>query len=150
MNKPQFSLRNKALDLLSRREYSLKELEQRLYKYSDDVDKINEVLQTLVEQNLLSDERYIENFIASKSKKYGSLKLKYLLNSKVSDRELVDEIYKNSTTNELDTAHDLLLRKYGAPPENQNERAKYLRFLLSRGFSMSMALSAIKALSNDE
>lgn len=145
MNKQQINIRSKALDFLSRRDYSYQELYQKLTQYSEDHDEIVNVLNEMVQKKFLNETRYIENFISSKSKKYGSLKIKYLLSNKVADRDLVEEIYKETEIDELTTACNLISKKYRNPPESANERAKYIRFLLSRGFSTSIAIKAIES-----
>lgn len=145
MNKPQINIRSKALDFLSRRDYSYQELYQKLTKYSQDHEEIVNVLNEMVQKKFLNETRYIENFISNKSKKYGSLKIKYLLRNKVTDHELVEEIYKETEVDELDIACNLIGKKYRTPPQDANERAKYIRFLLSRGFSTSIAIKAIES-----
>lgn len=143
-DKPKINIKHKALDFLSRRDYSYQELYQKLLKYTDDHDEITDVLDEMVQKKFLNEERYIENFIASKSKKYGSLKLKYILNSKTENHDLVEQIYRDSEVDELTTATTLLQKKYRNIPQDHNERAKYIRFLLSRGFTTGVALNALK------
>ena len=148
--KPLPPLKSKALDLLARRDYAYQELLQRLLQYGYDYEEIQIVLNDLRNKSFINDERYAENLINSKSKRYGSLKIRHLLQQKIADNDLVNESLRNNPTDELATASTLLNRKYRHAPQNYPEQAKYLRFLLSRGFSSSIALKAIKIAFSDE
>ena len=65
---PETSLRNKALNFLARREFTVKELRFKLKKYCPDPSEIETVIQDLIKSNLLSDERYSEALIQQKLK----------------------------------------------------------------------------------
>lgn len=138
------SLKAVALDLLSIREHSSKELYNKLAKHSDDHDEIIAVLDDLQNSKFLSNERFAESFIYSKSKKYGSLKIRYMLREKAVSSDIVDEVYEASDIDEYEIAYDILCRKYKLQPKDYNEKAKYMRFLLGRGFSSSIASSALE------
>ncbi len=142
MNK--INLKAKALDFLSRRDYTYIELYRKLQKYSDDVEEIKSILDSFIDCNYINEERFIENFIHSKSKKYGSLKIKHLLQDKINNKKLINEIYNQSTINELELATTQLKRKYSIAPQDTKEKAKYFRFLIGRGFSSSIAIKAIE------
>lgn len=141
--KPELNLRAKALDFLSRRDYSYLELFNKLSKYTDDEIAIRSVLDEMVSKNFLNEERYIEAFINSKSRKFGSKKIRYLLCSKVGNSDLVNDIYSKTEINELQIACEQLIKKYPSPPQDNKERAKYLRFLLNRGFSYEIINQAL-------
>jgi len=139
------NLKAKAIDFLSRRDYSYSELYTKLKKYTDDLDAIKAVVDEMVEKKYLNEERFIENFIHSKSKKYGSLKIKHLLHNKVNNRELVNELYQQAEIDELNIAQQIWQRKfYGQVVTTANERAKQIRFMLSRGFSLDLVLKLLK------
>lgn len=141
--KPELNLRAKALDFLSRRDYSYLELFNKLSKYTDNEMAIRNILDEMVSKNFLNEERYIEAFINSKSRKFGSKKIRYLLCSKVSNSDLVNDIYSKTEINELQIACEQLIKKYPSPPQDNKERAKYLRFLLNRGFSYEIINQAL-------
>lgn len=141
--KKPVNLRNKALDFLSRRDYSYQELFNKLRQYSNDDQEIISILDEMVAKKFLNEERYIEAFIHAKAKKFGSLKIRYLLNSKVDNTELIDQLYEQIQVDELQIASEQLTKKYRQPPTGNLERAKCIRFLLSRGFSMEIAIQAV-------
>ena len=144
MTDKPINLRHKALDFLSRRDYSYLELFEKLKKYTEDTDEIKIILDEMVAQKFLNEERYIESFINSKSKKYGSLKVKYLLSNKVNDSSLVSKIYQEQNIDEKDRAKEIWLKKFaGKYPADQKEKAKQIRFMLNRGFSMDIILNII-------
>ena len=60
---------NKALDLLSRREHSRKELYLKLTKRFHLKEDINLTLDRLEEKNLLSDSRFAEEYVQARRKK---------------------------------------------------------------------------------
>ena len=67
---------NKALDLLSRREHSRKELYLKLIKRFESQEYINLTLDRLEEKNLLSDSRFVEEYVQARRKKsFGPIKI---------------------------------------------------------------------------
>jgi regulatory protein len=145
MTKP-LNLRQKALDLISRAEYSSLELKQKLSRYSDDEQQIEQIVTQFIEQNLLNDARYIENFAYFKGRKYGQQKIRYLLQQKIADANLIQEHYQPDSQQEFDTAKQLWLRKFhGQLATTPQEKNKQIRFLLSRGFSWETVLKVIVA-----
>ena len=70
--KAEKSLRARALDLLSRGEYSRLQLAQKLAKYSEDEAEITALLDVVVERGWQSDERYAEVLIHRKSLRLGN------------------------------------------------------------------------------
>ena len=73
--KAEKSLRARALDLLSRGEYSRLQLTQKLAKHSEDEAEISALLDDLAERGWQSDERYAEVLIHSKSQRLGNRRL---------------------------------------------------------------------------
>ncbi len=84
---------NYALRLLSRRDYSVKELEQKLRKkYSE--EEIKNTIDKLTERELLNEKVYAERLIRKYAfeKKYGYLKIRYLLISKGIESEIFEPL----------------------------------------------------------
>ena len=74
---------NKALDLLSRREHSLKEIREKLILRFDDIVIINSVITKLEENNLINDIRFAEAYVSSRKRKgFGPKKITFELLSK--------------------------------------------------------------------
>jgi len=131
------SIRNKAMDLLARREHSEQELRQKLKTREYDADAIDEVLQALREDRLQSDERFTESYVNHRfNAGVGPLKIRYELRQKGVSDGLVDEFLEplSDQWDELMTRQRI--RKYGAAiPDDYAERMKQARFLQNRGFS---------------
>ena len=64
---PEVNLWNKALDILSRREHSISQLKSKIRKFEDNEEQIEELINKLIDKNLLSDKRFAETLIKSKS-----------------------------------------------------------------------------------
>ncbi len=83
MNEELPLIYNKALDILSRREHSSKELTQKLIKKFDNETLILEVTHKLIANNLLNDARFAEMYtLARKKKGFGPKKIFYELLTK--------------------------------------------------------------------
>ena len=71
--KPQVSLRQRALDYLSKREYSIAELAQKLSKvaqqYELDAEEIPEILVDFKKRNWVSDTRFTEQILHARKSK---------------------------------------------------------------------------------
>ena len=135
--KVESNIRNKAMDLLARREHSEQELRQKLKTREYDADAIDEVLQALKEDRLQSDERFTESYVNHRfNAGVGPLKIRYELRQKGVFDGLVDVFLEplSDQWDELMTRQRI--RKFGAPiPDDYAERMKQARFLQNRGFS---------------
>jgi len=144
-------LRAFAYRLLGRREYSVFELRQRLLqKWGDasDLDLlVEDLLQALVDENLLSDERFVESFARSRVARYqGPLKIRAALRQKgVEDRLIAAELDAPSGS-WADLAAEWLDRQHAGPVDFE-ARKKLYRRLANRGFTHDQAMDAIDRLS---
>ena len=90
---------NKALDLLSRREHSRKELYLKLTKRFESKEDINLTLDKLEEKNLLSDSRFAEEYVQARRKKgFGPIKISTELEKRGVNESLI--------SNEIDKFDD--------------------------------------------
>lgn len=135
--KLESSIRNKAMDLLARREHSEQELRQKLKTRAYDADAIDEALQALKADRLQSDERFTESYVNHRfNAGVGPLKIRYELRQKGVSDELADVFLEplSDQWDELMTRQRV--RKFGATiPDDYAERMKQARFLQNRGFS---------------
>ena len=127
---------NKALDLLSRREHSRKELFIKLTKRFDCKDEINLTLDQLEENNLLCDSRFTEEYVHSiRRKGFGPVKISMELEKKgVKDSLISSEIDK---FNDWDKLAELSFKKRfpDGASKNFKELQKQKNFLTNKGFS---------------
>ncbi|NCF38456.1 MAG: hypothetical protein GWP56_19145 [Gammaproteobacteria bacterium] len=124
--KQQTSVRNKAMDLLARRE--LREF---------DSDEITAAIDSLQRDNLLSDERFTESYVSQRfNAGFGPLKIRYELRQKGISESLTDEFLEAYADRWDRLMQQQRVRKYGeAIPADYNQRMKQARFLQNRGFS---------------
>ena len=127
---------NKALDLLSRREHSRKELYIKLTKRFDCKDEINLTLDQLEENNLLCDSRFTEEYVHSRRRKgFGPVKISMELEKRgVKDSLISSEIDK---FNDWDKLAELSFKKRfpDGASKNFKELQKQKNFLSNKGFS---------------
>lgn len=130
-------IRFSAMNLLALREHSAKELKDKLERKFESVGLIEEAIAGLTEQNLQSDERFAQAFVAMRQRQgKGPLIIKMELREKGVEGELIAHFIDDSDALWFELARDVWGKKFrGAPPVDARERAKQMRFLQSRGFS---------------
>jgi regulatory protein len=135
--KSQTSIRNKAMDLLARREHSEYELRQKLKSRDYDVDAIDAVLQELKQDHLLSDARFAGAYVNHRfNAGVGPLKIRYELRQKGITEVLADEFLEPFSDRWNQLMMQQRVRKYGKTiPADYADRMKQARFLQNRGFS---------------
>ncbi|WP_281645220.1 recombination regulator RecX [Parendozoicomonas sp. Alg238-R29] len=139
------------MDLLSRREHSRKELSGKLRIRAESAEDLESVLNQLEENNLLSDERFVESFIRSRiGKGYGPVRIRQELQQKGAESEIIQVALEESETDWCKLAQESRRRKFGdgAPMDNR-DRAKQMRYLQYRGFDMDAIRTALESTQND-
>ena len=138
MTKEAFQLiYNKALDLISRREHSRYELMQKLNKrYPETQPLIEEVLDKLIVNNILDDERFAEMYINSRARKgFGPKKIEMELSSKHVESFIISSSLE-AYDNWIENAKKELLKKFkGIVPTDYQSKIKQKQFLFNRAFS---------------
>jgi regulatory protein len=142
MEKPGKSLKARAVDLLSRREYTRLELKRRLSPFAENAEEVDALLDELAASRWQSDARFAEQFADSRSRKYGSRRVAMEMRERGVDSDTIKQTL--SSHNDLATARSQWLRKFGQPASDAAGRAKQMRFLASRGFGMDTIRQVIK------
>lgn len=130
-------IKHAALALLARREHSKQELFAKLSRKFSDTSKIEQQLCDLAEKNLQSEERFVESFIrAKKSHGKGPKYIKQELRRRgISEYLVAAYIYENDDDWQ-ELASEVYLKKFGTSPvADGKDRARRIRFMVSRGFS---------------
>ncbi|MBI5938213.1 MAG: recombination regulator RecX [Betaproteobacteria bacterium] len=127
------SLRERALNLLARREHSRAELARKLSPHGE-ADEIAALLDDLERRKQLSDARYAESLRHTRSGKYGSRRLAHELREKGVGEGLIADAVAVARAGDLAAARAAWAKKFGVLPNDANERARQYRFLLGRGF----------------
>ena len=133
-------LKRKALELLSRRDHSAHELSEKLRRYAPDVDGdlLGQITAQLIELGYLSEQRYVEMLIRSRSAKgQGPARVRQELQLQRVESELVSLSLEACEIDWFELARQVRERRFGLddPGDDQKLRAKQQRFLYSRGFS---------------
>lgn len=124
-----------AMNMLSRREQSRRELANKL-NVRFDQDIVDRVLDELQREGLQSDDRFVESFVSARVQRgQGPLKISYELKQKGICSDVIAAQLDVYTGEWLQLARDALYRKFGAhPPADHKEKQKRQRFVAGRGF----------------
>ena len=132
--------------MLARREYPRAELRARLLARGIDAGEVDAALDELARRGLVSDARYAEAVVSQKAGRYGRRAIAHALKEKGVDASAASEaLGALDGRDEVDEALALWRRRFGTPPTDRNDKARHVRFLLSRGYSMSVALKVLRA-----
>ena len=129
-----------AIHLLSIREHTVYQLHQKLQKKGFEAVQVEEVLDDLAQRNLVSDERFAEQYLRMRSDKgYGPVRI----SQEMRERGVPDVLIEHSLQGYEDDWQDLLQqvvkKKFGSRPvKSFNDKAKRARFLEYRGFPSAM------------
>lgn len=138
-------IRRAAMDLLARREHTRRELTEKLLKRFPHTDIVDEQLNRLSTEGLLSDERFVESFVNYRSGSgKGPLRIVQELKQKGVDQALIDVYVDMKDACWLDQAKRVLVKKFGDTAANSPaEKAKRARFLQYRGFTSEQVFRLI-------
>ena len=140
------SLKAQAVRLLARREYARDDLEQRLIAKGAARDEVVVVLDELSSQGLLSNERFAHALVAQKSGSYSRRSIRGELKRKGVSGEAIEGALGDAPVEDEAAMLALWQRRFGAPPANDREKARQIRFLQSRGFELSAIFKMLKTL----
>ncbi len=161
------SLRGRALAALAQREHSRTELRRKLMAALQRADRnarllavsqteaaeepdpaeqlaghatqVDALLDALTAEGWLSEARYIDSRLRTRAPRLGARRLKAELG--LHGLAPSGEVWQDVQATEPERAQALLQRRFGdAPPADDKERARRIRFLVSRGFSTELAL----------
>ena len=127
---------NKALDIVSRREHSEKEIKNKLLEKFDAPEIIEQVVLKLIENNLINDVRFAEMYVLVRKRKgFGPKKIQFeLMASGIDDSISSLVITEEGSWKEAALKAFNKKFKNGASQEFK-ERNKQKTFLQNRGFS---------------
>lgn len=124
------------MDLLARREYSRRELMERMHKRfpEHDAEAFAEAIDALAEDGLQSDQRFAESYVRLRvSRGHGPMKIAHELLQRGVDDAGAAPLLAQYDWHQL--AEDVLAKKFGhSSPADLSEKARMARFLNQRGF----------------
>ena len=126
-----------ALRLLARREHSVLELRHKLTgrHFTDSI--VDTVVMQLVEQGLLSDQRFAEVYVRGRFERgYGPLRIRAELRERGVSGDLMGQMLAELSNSWVESAGRQRSKRFGHRfPGDYRERAKQMRFLQQRGFT---------------
>lgn len=143
----QRSVLNACHKALAGRQLTVAELRRKLVNAKFDQDAIDFGVERCCAAGLLDDQRYVQEFVSSRIRRgHGALRIRQDLKRRGLDSDLVEAELSNQGEHGLlaDAAFDTARRRCARVDisERQGEQ-KVIRYLQSRGFTMSQACDAI-------
>jgi regulatory protein len=146
------TLKAQAIALLARREYSRAELRDKLRDKlttggdhgTDGADVVEALLDELAALGFLSDARFAQSVVRQKSGGYSKRAIGAALKARGVAGEAAADALAGVEIDDLDAMIALWRRRFGVPPANDKEKARQLRFLQSRGFSLSSIFKLLR------
>lgn len=137
--RPRRTAYEQALGLLARREYSRRELQQRLARSGHDRDEIEAALDRLDADRYQDDGRFGEMLVRNRiGQGYGPRRIRAELRTHGLAESEVNALLGAADADWRELAAGQLRRRYGGrSPVDYAERAKRAQFLLRRGFDAS-------------
>jgi regulatory protein len=138
------TLEQRALALLARREYARAELRERLLAAGAARDDVDATLERLAAQGYLSDDRYARAVVLRKEGGYSKRAIGAELRAKGVAAETSVAAVAEIDADDQATLVALWRRRFGRAPADDREKARQVRFLQSRGFSLSAILKLLR------
>ncbi|WP_411727956.1 regulatory protein RecX [Methyloglobulus sp.] len=133
-------IKKECLRLLTRRDHSRKEIQDKLAIMGYDRNQVLAVIDELTRQSWQDDLRYAESYARVRSQKgFGPIHIAYELKQLGITPDTVDKIIRATTDNWMNLLGQVYTKKYpGTVAMDSSERANHIRFLQQRGFSSAM------------
>lgn len=130
-------VRQAILNMLARRDYSEQEITRKLLDKKYPPEAIQAVIEHLVEEGLIKDNRFAESYSHARyNKGYGPLHIRMELQARGINAEIIAEALNMADNKWFDQARHVWQKRFkGKAPENYADLAKQMRFLQQRGFT---------------
>ncbi len=132
-----------ACRLLARREYAIEELRRKLEAKWPQGEGVEEAVDRLVKEGLVSDQRFAQSFVRSRIAKFqGPRKIRAELFRRGVSEAAICSALDAGEHSWVELATDWLARQ-GADLANYETRAAFYRRLANRGFTHEQAMDAL-------
>jgi len=145
------ALKARAVRLLARREHSRAELRSKLLRgggadaSASHAATVDALLDDLAAGGYLSDARYAQTVVRRKGGAYSAAAIGATLKASGVPPETVAEALASRPLDDDEALRALWSKRFGKPPESDREKARQVRFLQSRGFTLSAVLRLLRA-----
>lgn len=151
-------LRATALAWLGRQEYSIAKFTKKLKDNDASIEQIDTIVAEFCQHNWLSEQRYCEGFVRSRiNKGQGKIRIKNDGRGHQLDSDILAQAIDTQEVDWFELALSTYQRRYGKNPianihakEHVKEKAKRLRFMQYRGFTMDQISYAIDETGDSE
>ena len=127
---------------MGKRDYSRIELRNKILSYSESlgINKVDLelVLDELENKDWLSDDRFAEQFVLSKKRKFGVRKIAHELKLRGVDELIINRVLGEIKDDEFILAKKIWEKKFNQIPITIDEKAKQIRFMQSRGIEIAI------------
>jgi regulatory protein len=138
--------RDIAVGYLSRREYGIEELRQKILQRGADPDISDKVVGDLADENLVSDQRFTEMYVRTRIRAlFGPLKIRGELRGRGISDKLIAEAMPDEQDTWFDSATQWAVKRCRGELDYAG-KAKLHRSLMNRGFTHEQASVAIDSL----
>ncbi|MFO7939432.1 MAG: regulatory protein RecX [Bacteroidales bacterium] len=140
---------NKAMKVCSKEEKCTFDIRQKLGQWQLPQQNHDQIIDQLIDEKFISDERYVRYFVRDKFKfnKWGKVKISYMLKQKqlpdslirqALNEEIPEDLY-NQTLKKLVEAKNAQIKE----SDTQKLKAKLVRFASSRGFESGKVFDVV-------
>lgn len=135
-SKPEPTLKSRAMRFLARREHTRVELRRKLATRAQEGEDVEGLLDELTQKGWLSDARFAEQAARAKSRRFGPLKLAHYLKARGVGPEAIATGLQRAGADGMASLESVWRTRYGAPPADEREKLRQVRFLQGRGFAV--------------
>lgn len=146
MERQEPSLRVRAMRFLARREHSREELRRKLAPRVAEGEDLEAVLDELASRGWLSDQRYAEQSIRAKARRFGPLRLAQQLRSRGVDEDAIAAAFRAAGAEGASSLERVWASRFREAPAGEREKARQVRFLQGRGFALEDIFQFLKHL----
>lgn len=142
---------NKAADLLSRRDHSVKELKTKLLRTVDEINA-DKAISKMLELGYLDDEKYAKNLVKylTETKHFSLMNVRQECFKRGINKDIVDEILSDYEIDNVSNIINLIETKYSQKLESENGKEKVVSALMRKGFPYSDIKSAFYRIENED
>lgn len=137
-------IRDKAVQLLARREHSARELQNKL-SGAFDAELVATVIESIALQGLQSDDRFAAGLVRGRIQQgHGPVRIDAELKQKGVNTLTRQKAFEDNSVDWMEQVASVFQRKFGSQPASDpKSRAKQVRFLQYRGFTMDQIRHAL-------
>ena len=118
------------------------ELRGKILAYSESLEiskvDLELVLDELENKDWLSDNRFSEQFVLSKKRKFGARKIAHELKLRGVNKSIINRVLRDIKDDEFLLAKKIWEKKFNQIPITIDEKAKQIRFMQSRGIQVTI------------